>query len=25
VETMLVYSEVKPDAGWPVFNEDEQS
>lgn len=22
VETMLVYSEVKPDGGWPVFDDD---
>ena len=22
VETMLVYSEVKPDRGWPVFDDD---
>lgn len=22
VETMLVYSEVKPDKGWPVFDDD---
>ena len=22
VETMLVYSEVKPDAGWPVFDDE---
>jgi DNA-binding Lrp family transcriptional regulator len=22
VETMLVYSEVKPDSGWPVFDDD---
>ena len=24
VETMLVFSEVKPDAGWPVETEDEE-
>ncbi len=23
VETMLVYSEVKPDTGWPVFGDDQ--
>lgn len=25
VETMLVYSEVKPDRGWPVFGDDRRA